>query len=191
MGSAVVRAPSSGGGHRLDTQRAQGTCPGWEAGSLLAIGFPPRGLPAVLAGLIITALALVKVQLTWSYWGRRPEMRCVLCRCIGELHHRTPSVSQPLAWACVSLASRPELRTYKETYKCVYCQSLAFILFAQGFFSFLMNVLVFLPRLARGGLTQPHASGQRADVLSWLPACVARPWPVLLPSETLSRPARP
>lgn len=40
-----------------------------------------------------------------------------------------------------------------------------------------MNVLVFLAGLARGGLTQPHASGQRADVLhpAWQPAYVARP----------------
>lgn len=56
-----------------------------------------------------------KVKLTWSSWGRSSEMRCVLCCSIGESCHRTPFVNQPLAWACVSLASRPELRTYKET----------------------------------------------------------------------------
>lgn len=47
--------------------------------------------------------------------------------------------------------------------QCIYCQNPAFTLFAQGSFSFLMNVLALPARLARGGLT--HASGERAVVI--------------------------
>lgn len=80
-----------------------------------------QGPSVILTWPIITALAPVKVQLkkkvqlTWSSWGRSSEVRCVLGCSIGESLHRIPSVNQPLAWVCVSLASRPELRTYKET----------------------------------------------------------------------------
>lgn len=154
------------------TQRTQGICPGWEAGSLLATGFLPRGLPAVLAGPIITALAPVKVQLTWPYWSQRPAVRCALCCRVGESHHRTLPVNQPLARACVSLASRPELRTHKETV-CLLPEP-GLHLVCTRFLQFL-NVLVFPSGPARGGLTQPHANGQRADVPhpAWPPAWAA------------------
>ena len=88
-------------------------------------------------------------------------MACVLCCHIGghtavPICQSTPSLGLGVLY--------PKARTEGHTRKqCVYCQSQAFTLFAQGSFGFLVYVLALLARLARGD--RPHASGQRADVI--------------------------
>lgn len=76
-------------------------------------------------------------------------MACVSCCHIGghtavPICQSTPSLGLGVLYP----KARAEGHTRKQ---CVYCQSPAFTLFAQGSFSFLVNVLAVLARLARGG----------------------------------------
>lgn len=161
--TAARRAPSSGKGHSLGHMKGSGNLRG--LGSRLSPGhrLPSQGPPYCPGwacnhcpnpGQGTADMVLLEQE-------ARDGVCLVLLHC--GSHHSTPSVNQPPLWVCVSLAPRPELRTYKETMHLLPEPSL--ILFAQGSFGFLVNVLVLPARLARGGLTQPHASGQRADVL--------------------------
>lgn len=69
--------------------------------------------------------------------------------------------SQPLAWAFISLAPRPELGTYQEAMDLLPKPSLHLV--CTRLFQLPDDVLALPARLAGGGLT--HASGQRAVVI--------------------------